>query len=57
MAAWMIEVRDAAGEWWTVGRDPFEADDPEAALAEYRRQSGDVETRDDRIRAVAMVEG
>ena len=56
MNLYMVEVQDAAGEWWTVGREPFEADDPEAAIAEYRRQSGDTETADNRIRAVEPVE-
>jgi hypothetical protein len=56
MNLYMVEVRDAAGEWWTIGREPFEADTAEAAIILYREQSGDTETPDERIRALPPVD-
>lgn len=41
-----IEVKDDAGELWTIGDEPFEADSPEEAEAEWRRQSGWTDSAD-----------
>jgi hypothetical protein len=52
MSGYFVEVRDESGEWWTIGKAPFPGSTREESIAEYRRESGDTETPDDRIRAV-----
>ncbi len=40
MTRYWIEHQDDAGEWWSLGEDPYEADTAEEGLTAMLRDSG-----------------